>query len=82
VGASPVAGTYVVRFGDDGIRSIDTSSFARTWGDQVFKVFETWVLEHHPEDAAVMFADVDVNQEILDLYAVNTARFAEAEQDG
>lgn len=82
VGASPVGGTYIVRFGDDGIRSIDTSTFGRTWGDQVFKVFESWVLEHHPDDAAVMFSDVDVNQEILDLYEVNTARFAEAHQDG
>jgi hypothetical protein len=79
-----VPGTFVVRFGENGITEIldKGDSFQNQWSPQVFRVFAGWVETNHPEDAAIMFDfSVDVNPEILDLYETNTNRFVEAHQD-
>ena len=80
----PVPGTFVVRFGENGISQIvdEADSFASQWSALVFEVFAGWVFTNHPEDAAIMFDfSVDVNPEILDLFETNTNRFVEAQQD-
>lgn len=84
LGVEPVTGTFTVWFGTDGILDIadKLDSFVSQWGPMVFGVFAQWVDENHPEDASIMFADVDVNAEILGLYELNTTRFVEAHGGG
>jgi hypothetical protein len=80
----PVPGTFVVRFGENGITEIGDKAelFGNKWSAQVFRVFAGWVETNHPEDFAIMFDfSVDVNPQILDLYETNTNRFVEAHQD-
>ena len=83
LGVDPVAGTFVVRFGTDGITYVTEKheSFFSKWHPLVFEIFADWVVANHPDDADVMFDLVDVNPEILDLYAVNTRRFVDAQED-
>jgi hypothetical protein len=79
----PVTGTFVVRFGTNGITYVTekNESFSSQWHPLVFDIFADWVATNHPADAEVMFEFwVDVNPEILDLYAVNTRRFVEAQE--
>lgn len=80
----PVSGNFFVRFSEDGIIAVeeDSNSFIVGWSPQVFEKFVQWVKEFHPDDAAIMWAEVDLNQEILDLFELNTARFVEAQQAG
>lgn len=82
LGIEPIAGRFRVSFSDDGIiRVTDTSgSFSSRWSQQAFEPFASWVQENHPDDAEVMFDfDTDVNDEILDLYEINTTRFVESQ---
>ena len=83
LGVDPVTGTFTLWFGEDGIVSIvdKNDSFVSQWGPMVFAVFARWVDENHPEDARIMFGDDDVNPEILGLYATNSDRFVEAQQN-
>ena len=84
LGVEPISGTFIVRFGDDGITDVTDKSdlFIGQWSPQVFGVFAQWVAENHPNDEAVMFDfAVDINPEILSLYEVNTTRFVEAQQN-
>ena len=83
LGIEPITGTFLVRFGDDGIAAVGDqfASFGQQWRPMVFEVFAEWVEANHPDDAQVMFNFVvDVNPEILGLYEVNTERFVEAHQ--
>ncbi len=83
LGVEPVSGNFLVVFSDDGITDVteELDSFISQWSPQVFAVFADWVQENHPDDAAIMFDfDMDINQEILDLYELNTGRFAESLQ--
>ncbi|HEX5671779.1 MAG TPA: hypothetical protein VFY46_03560 [Acidimicrobiia bacterium] len=83
LGEEPVPGTYIMEVGPKGITAMvdKDEGFARRWGEVSFLVFADWVERNHPSDAAVMWSDSDINQEILDLFEVNTARFV-AEQTG
>ncbi len=82
LGECPVNGTFGIQFGDDGIRSMSDATFRGQWVPTVFRAFEGWVRENHPEDAEVMFDfGVDVDEQILGLYEANTERFAEAHQE-
>ena len=54
-------------------------SFVAQWGPQVFFRFRQWVDAYHPEDAAIMFSDNPISDEILELYRVNTERFVAAQ---
>ena len=84
LGVEPVTGTFLVRFGDDGIGAVEdlANSFYGQWSPRVFEPFAAWVRANHREDAVVMFDfGEDVNSEILDLYANNTERFVEAQRD-
>jgi hypothetical protein len=83
LGVEPVTGTFVLTVGDDGISGIvdESDSFISQWSPMVFEVFANWVAANHPEDAEIMFDfSVDANQQILDLYEVNTERFVEAQK--
>jgi hypothetical protein len=84
LGVEPVPGTYVMEVGEDGITAIDDKqdSFASRWSPLVFERFFRWVEANYPADAAVMWADVDVTPEILDLFEINTQRFVEAQTGG
>jgi hypothetical protein len=84
LGVVPVTGTFHVDVGDGGVTGLaDRSGFGSLWAPSVFRVFAAWVDTNHPADAATMFDfDVDVNEEILGLYEVNTSRFVEAQSDG
>lgn len=84
LGIEPVEGAFVLVFAEDGISQIADQGvpFIERWGP-VFGTFANWVEANHPDDADVMFNfSVDVNDEILDLYRVNTERFAEAQGEG
>jgi hypothetical protein len=80
----PVHGTFIMEVGEDGITAIDDKqdSFASRWSPLVFERFFTWVEVNYPADAAVMWADVDVTPEILELFEINTQRFVEAQTGG
>lgn len=84
LGVEPVTGTFTVWFGTEGILDIvdKRDSFVSQWGPMVFGIFAQWVDKNHPEDARVMFSDIDVNPEILGLYELNTTRFVEAHGGG
>ncbi len=85
LGVEPVTGTFVLTVGEDGITGIvdESDSFISQWSPMVFEVFANWVAANHPEDAEIMFDfSVDANQQILDLYEVNTERFVEAQESG
>jgi hypothetical protein len=84
LGVEPVTGTFLVFIGENGINVVDdkNDSFQDQWGPRVFDVFGGWVETNHPDDAEVMFGDDQVNQEILDLFELNTARFVDALQGG
>ena len=80
----PITATFVVRFSDDGILTVDekANSFYTQYSQPVFGVFEQWVRTNHPDDAAKMFSLAEeVNPEILTLFKVNTQRFDEAQQE-
>lgn len=81
VGESPVLAKHSLHFGDDGIRRVLNVSFGQQWVSEVYGPFRAWVEDNHPDDALVMFGYGDVNEEVLELYATNTARFAEAEEN-
>ncbi|WP_040494946.1 hypothetical protein [Ilumatobacter nonamiensis] len=84
MGVEPIAGTFIVRFGDDGITALhdEYGKWQSQWSQAVYRPFRAWVSEHHPADARVMFDfTVDVNPEILSLYAINTERFVDAQQE-
>lgn len=81
LGVDPVEGTYTVEVGENGITSITDrdEGFLRNWSPLVFEVFANWVATNHPEDANTMFDfAIDVNDQILDLYRVNSERFVAA----
>ena len=83
LGLEPITGTFVVRFGDDGITALEekSRSFSSQWLPMVFNVYRDWVRTNQPEDAQVMFNfAVDLNPEMLAMYERNTERFVEAQQ--
>lgn len=83
LGLEPITGSYSLRFSEAGIVELRNplGEFAGQWNADVFGVFEDWVRENHPADADIMFNfSVDVNDEILRLYELNTARFVDAQQ--
>lgn len=83
LGLEPITGTFVVSYGDEGIRAVQdqSRSFSSQWLPMVYFVFEEWVQTNHPEDAQVMFNfGVDLNPEMLAMYKLNTERFVEAQQ--
>lgn len=85
LGVEPVTGTFLVRFGENGITEVadKADSFFSQWSPMVFSFFADWVATNHPADADVMFDfSVEVNPEILNLYQLNTSRFVEAQQTG
>lgn len=85
IGQEPVVGVYVVEIGESGITAfIDKDeNFRSQWIPQAFEVFARWVGTHHPADGAIMFnRALDLNQEMLDLYEINTDRFVETYPTG
>ncbi|NNF55150.1 MAG: hypothetical protein HKN03_12000 [Acidimicrobiales bacterium] len=83
LGVEPIMSRFRVRFSEDKIIAVEDEgqSFLSNWSPRVFEKFATWVSENHPDEAAIMFDfEVDLNQEILDLYAINTVRFVESLQ--
>jgi hypothetical protein len=75
----PVPGVFYLWFDDDGYLTSTTETFGSGWYPQVFRHFAAWVQQNHPDDAKVMWADTDVNAEILDLFEINTERFVAAQ---
>jgi hypothetical protein len=87
LGEEPVPATYIMEVGPNGITAMidKDDGFARRWADVSFLVFAEWVERNNPRDAAVMWTDMDVNdvnQEMLDLFEIHTARFVEAQTEG
>jgi hypothetical protein len=86
LGVEPITGTFVMEIGPGGITEITEKdeSFVRQWSPLVLEVFNDWVETNHPADAAVMWGedDPDVSPEILDLFALNTERFVQAQSNG
>ena len=85
IGLEPIVGVHEVEVAETGITAIvdKDENFRSQWIPRVFEVFGAWVGTHHPEDAAIMFnRTVDLNEEILELYEINTARFVEAYPTG
>ena len=83
LGLEPITGTFLVRFTDDGILTVDerSGSFSSQWLPMVYDEFAAWVQTYQPEDAQVMFNfGVDLNPEMLAMYEINTERFVEAQQ--
>lgn len=81
LGVEPVTGEFRLRLIDGVIISVElwTDSFVSQWGPQVFEVFVRWVEANHPEEAAIMFSENPIDDEILELYRVNTERFVAAQ---
>ncbi|MGH8951542.1 MAG: hypothetical protein ACRDX9_08955 [Acidimicrobiia bacterium] len=85
IGLEPIDSVHVVEVAESGITAIvdKDENFRSQWLPRAFEVFGAWVGTHHPADAAIMFnREVDLNQEILQLYEINTARFVEAYPTG
>lgn len=79
----PVIGKFLVQFSENGITGVEDRNlvFLAWWSPQVFEKFADWVAMNHPDDATIMFDfGLETNQEILDLYELNTARFVESLQ--
>ncbi len=77
----PISGEFLVRFSGDEIIAVETDGDSFLWSPKVFEKFATWVAENHPDEAAIMFdLKVEMDQEILDLYEINTVRFVESLQ--
>lgn len=70
-GVEPVTGTFLVRFDDVGIATVDPQpQCGAQWSTMVFEPIFAWVRTTHPDDADVMWgSEEDVNAEILALFA-------------
>ncbi len=82
LGVEPVGGTYQIEVSETGITGIEDvgAPFIERWSPRAFEVFANWVVDNHPDDADVMFDfSVSTNDEILELYRVNSERFVEAQ---
>ena len=80
IGLEPIVSVQHMEVGDTGITAIidKDENFRSQWIPKSFEIFASWVEAHHPEDVPIMFGPDDVNQQILDLYEINTERFVEA----
>jgi hypothetical protein len=81
IGLEPIESVHVVEVGESGITEIidKDENFRSQWIPQSFEVFDRWVSTHHPADAEIMFnRERDLYPEMLELYQINTERFAEA----
>ena len=84
LGLEPITGTFVMEIGPSGITEVidKDESFTSQWLPLAFDVFADWVETNHPADAAVMWTDDDVSPEVLELFALNTERFVQAQSNG
>jgi len=79
IGIAPLATPYRVEVSDEGVTRLRGLSDDCCPGNTAFN---RWVTEMYPDDAAVMWNESgpDLDPEILRLFEVNTARFADAHQ--
>lgn len=82
LGLDAVPGQFRVVAADGSITGVTEfgSGFSPEWLRDVFRPFQAWVQEEHPEDAAVMWGSAEVDEEVLLLFELNTVRFVEAHQ--
>ncbi len=79
IGLNPGPAVATVTVGENGITFVDSDDFFDSQWAPAFRAFADWVRQNHPDDARVMWGVRLLDDEITELFRVNTERFVAAQ---